>query len=88
MEALLGPGQATGEGKEGRRLALCRRYLVLQEGAVGVDVAVLLRETPLEGLVHVGVGGGKPLELQPTEESLSSEHQDSSAVLQAPPLLT
>lgn len=60
---------------------LCRRYLVLQDGAVAVDVLVLLRETLLEGLVHVGVGGGEPLQLQPTEKSWPSE------TLRRPPIL-
>lgn len=50
---------------------LCRGYLVFQDGAVGVDVLALLWH--LDRVVHVVVGGGKFLKLQPTEMSLLSE---------------
>lgn len=43
-------------------------YHVLQYGGVGVYGLVSACSTHMEGVVHVGVGGGKPPSLQPTEE--------------------
>lgn len=43
-------------------------YHVLQYGAVGVDRLLSACSTQMEGVVHVGVGGGKPSSLQPAEE--------------------
>lgn len=46
----------------------CSPYHVLQDGGVGVDGLVSARLAQVEGVVHVGVGGGKPASLQPTED--------------------
>lgn len=43
-------------------------YHVLQNGGVGVDGLLPACSTHTEGVIHVGVGGGEPPGLQPTEE--------------------
>lgn len=41
---------------------------MLQDGGVGVDGLVSAGPAQVERVVHVGVGGGEPSSLQPTEE--------------------
>ena len=43
-------------------------YHVLQYGGVGVDRLIPARSAQVEGVIHVGVGGGKPPGLQPAGE--------------------